>query len=287
MANTQVLYLEAQKRDFLSKFLAHNQGYWYRDDGKIDHHRRMHPDPPWCYIKPVTLQNCHFYHKILFNVIYQTKKVPIYCQEHCWKVVLAPRDLQELMALRFFMIDMNRPSKCGSETERDNSNKLWGGYFYNTSMEEGLACFDTIKKRLDPGIEYDREVMGSRVKVKIYPEMPMIFKRACTEFELNVGPSDKWGWDEEQAEFERFAMDSFVMDFYNFEQGDQQLAPLFLKWIHHAFRLGDETYKLFTNDNDLFAKCVTYHDRRDFVPDYSGKTKTNGKEEETNGEERT
>ncbi|MHC4310880.1 MAG: hypothetical protein ACYSW3_00230 [Planctomycetota bacterium] len=286
MPNSRILYLEAEKRDFVNKFLANNPGYWLRDDGKIDHHRRMHPDPPWCYIKPVTLQNCHFYHKIYFAVITNSGKVPIYCQKHCWKVVIAPRNLQELFALRFFMLDMDRPAKCGMEMERLNSDKLYGGYFYNTSMEEGLECFDLVKKKLHECPTYDREIMGCRVQVEIEPDIPIILKRACTEFEQNCGPADEWGWDEDQEEFERFAMDAFVMDFQNFEQSDNQLGALFVKWIHAAYRIGDKTYLKFCNDNELFAKCVTFHDRRDFVPDYSGR-KQSDKEVEENGKERT
>ena len=75
MPNTQILYLEAEKRDFYNNFLQNHPNYHLRDsDGRIDHIRRPHPDPPWHYTKTVQLQNCHFYHRVLFNVIFMQQK---------------------------------------------------------------------------------------------------------------------------------------------------------------------------------------------------------------------
>jgi hypothetical protein len=294
MANTKILYLEADKRELYHKFMADRPRYFLRSsDGKLDHDRRPHPDPPWYYHKPTYLQNCNFYHKILFDVIHKQKKVPVFCQKHCWKVVVAPRDLRELFWAVLLQKEINMPSKCGSEGNRDNSDKLWGAYWYNHSQAEGLERYAQVKEHLALAQEKKGTVIGCPITVKPMsaeeaiicgkpPEIPIILKRGCTEFEQNVGPSSGWGWDEDQEETEVLSFDAFVPDMENFFQTDNQLATVFQRWIHDAYRWGDKSYLMFTNNNNLFEPCETFHDRPEWRPSFadnnSGKEETDGKE---------
>ncbi|MCG7853281.1 MAG: hypothetical protein MIO92_12235 [Methanosarcinaceae archaeon] len=261
MSNTRILYLEAVKRDFISKFLLANTGWYLRpEDGRIDTKRRMHPDPPWVYVKHTPGMNCPFWHRILFDIIHERKKVPIPCQS-CWKVVFAPKDIVELMATYGLMQKLNVPGKLGTEGNRPNSDKLYGAYFYNKSKEEGLRKYDQVTKEMSKGLYYEYSLFGVPIRERIEADFidRIILKRACTEFEQNVGPSDKWSWDEDQAETELLAEDAFVQDVVIFKQNEHMIAHIIASWIHHANQWHDLTYKKFTNGNALFAKLVTYH----------------------------
>ena len=278
MANTKILYLEAQKREFVDKFLAEHSNYFYRmEDGKIDTIKRMLPDPPWAYIKQGENQNCHFWHQILFNNVHKKQRVPIPCH-NCWKVVVMPRDIEELFASYVLIHELGRPGKCGIEGDRPNTNRFYGAYFYNNSIEDGLDCYDIVRKAVDRDMDYEITLLGCPIKVRFnngYDKpVNVILKRGCTEFEQAVGPSDGWKWDEEQVETERIATNAFALDVVHAKQGDTQIARLAYTWIHKAYQWGDEKYLMFTNGNRLYQPPVTYHDME---PALLEEVKQNGK----------
>ena len=264
MANTRILYLEAKKREFVDRFLSKHGSYFYRmEDGKIDFQKRMMPDPPWAYIKGGANQNCHLWHQVLFNFIYEEKKIPIPCH-NCWKVVLMPRDIEELFASYILIKELGRAGKCGIEGDRGNTNRLYGAYFYNNSVEEGLECYDLVRKAVDTDRSFNLTLLGAPLVTRFNngydTPVNVILKRGCTEFEQQCGPSDTWNWDEDQVETERIVNDSFVSDIFHAEMSEAQIARLAYKWIHHAFKWGDEKYLMFTNGNKMYPPPVTYHD---------------------------
>ena len=262
--NTKILYLEAAKREFVDRFLSNHPNYFYRgEDGKIDCTQRMQPDPVWAYIKPGMNQNCLFWHAILFDAIHEKKRVPIPCQ-NCWKVVLMPRDIEELFASYLLIHELGRPGKCGTEGDRANTDRFYGAYWYNNSIEEGLECYELVKAQVERDRTFEATILDAPLKVRFsngYDGPPrVLLKRACTEFEQACGPSDKWDWDDEQVEIERIAADSFSQDIVTMHQTDIQLARLAYRWIHSAFKWGDKKYTMFTNGNRLYPPPVTYHD---------------------------
>jgi hypothetical protein len=261
MANTRILYLECDKQDVAEKFLASKPNYFMRlEDGRIDYPRRMAWDGPWIYTKAPRWQNCHLWHRIYFDILFGKTMVPSGCQS-CWKVVIEPRTLEELVATYFLQQNLGRPSKCGTETERENTSKLYGGYWYNHSLEEGQECYEAVVKAITEIEAFQRVVLGCPIKVRFNkdPLPPIILKRGCTEFEQHVGPSDKWQVSEEQAEKEEIYNGIFVDERIHPAQPDHVLAHVLKGWIHNAYKVGDESYKLFTNGNELFAQLVTYH----------------------------
>lgn len=262
MPNTNILYLEAEKRDFIGKFLLGRPGWYLRQaDCKIDWKQRMHPDPPWIYVKQSPNQNCNFWHKVLFDVIFGQSKVPIQCQS-CYKIVLEPRNIRELMATYIMQLKLNMPSKCGTEGDRGNTEKLYGAYWYTKSVEEGRAVYNKVKTELERGLTYEMNILGVTIKEKFDDDIAdrLILKRACTEYEQHCGPSDKWAYDEKQEEIEVLATNTFTQDTVVMQQTDHLLAHVFMTWIHNAAKWGDLEYKRYTNGNKLFAELLTYHD---------------------------
>ena len=262
--NTKILYLEAAKREFVDRFLIDHPGFYYRsEDGKITSNKHMIVDPPWAYFKMGYNQNCAFWSGVLFDCVFKKQRVPIQCQ-NCWKVVLMPRDIEELFASYLLLRELNRPGKCGTEGDRPNTDRLYGAYWYNNSVEEGLEAYNLVKAQIEKDRFFEATILDAPLKVRFgngYDGPPrLILKRGCTEFEQACGPSDKWGWDDDQVEMERIAADAFSQDIVNQRQGDIQLARLAYVWIHKAFRWGDKKYTMFTNGNRLYPPPVTYHD---------------------------
>jgi len=129
-------------------------------------------DTPWHHVKHLVGKKCLLDHHIKFNLC---GYVPPKCLE-CWKVVVGPRTLKELFQLLEVQRSMGRPSKCGIEL-RYYTPRLYGGYFYNNSLDEGRECYEAVRKAVDEHIS---------------PEVGVILKRACTEYEMIKGPSVAW-----------------------------------------------------------------------------------------------
>lgn len=272
MANSRILYLEANKRDF-SEFLHSHPGYHRRPvDGRIDFKKRMLEDVPWLYVKGGRSQNCILWHKVIFNEIHKMGKVPIPCQ-NCWKVVIAPRNLVELMATWIMQRQMGLACKCGTEGDRSNTDRLYGGYWYNNSLDEGLQCYKRVQGQLEKQRVYECEFIGVPLVCSFGNDFlpaeqrgtlpAVILKRGCTEMEQHCGPSDQWGYDEDQKEIEAITQDAFAADIQGLQQSENHIASIIKGYIHKAFQWGDPSYVHFTNGNRLFVPPVTYHDKDD------------------------
>jgi hypothetical protein len=298
MANTQILYLEATKRDFIDKFLMKQQGYFLRPkDNKIDFNMRAHPDPPWLYVKSNYRQNCHYWHRQLFDWVLDKSKVPTPCLS-CWKVVVKPRNIAELMAVYLMQRNLDKASKCGTEGDRDNTDRLYGGYWYNWSQEQAQRRFEEVYLEIQKGLTYEAKILGCPIKerflvpgdkmewsfgtVEITETLPVIMKRGCTEYEQHCGPSDKWEADEDQVDTETYAASSFVRDPIDFGQNEMMVSHVWKAFIHQAWQWGDQSYLRFTNGNRLFMPPVTYHNM-DFLEKKTVIEKKSTKEVHKNG----
>jgi len=140
---------------------------------------------------------------------------------------------------------LGRPSKLGIEP-RETVCGLYGGYFYNHSLGEGLECWKVVRDAVDKDPN-----MGESI--------PIVLKRACTEFEMVVGPSDKWTVTPEQVVLETLVNKWFVRDVVHRSQPTHAIANVHRKWIEWAYANGDLTYKEFTNGFPIYRPVVTYH----------------------------
>lgn len=197
-------------------------------------------DYPWDVYKPTG--GCFFAFQVLFKCVSQQvyKKhhipmVPTMCQG-CWKVVVRPKTLEELHEVRNIQKVMDRPSKCGIE-RRPFTSRLYGGYWYNKSLSEGLECFKLVKREVG--------------------NMPILLKRGCTEIELQFGDSRKWAEFKGQRVFEDMIREAVIAT----GDEDQPQVEDFKKtvhrhWIRFAYKHGDETYLKFSEP--LYPQYTTY-----------------------------
>ncbi len=225
-------------------------GYKLRDcDGKFIADTTMAFDTPWHHVYHHPTLNCHLWNKIIFEFVSMAQEpgkrfVPRKCQE-CFKVVVRPNTLFQLFSLLELQKGMGRPAKCGIEV-RDTVSGLYGGYFYNVGLENGLECYTEVRKAVD-------------AHPNLGPDVKVLLKRACTEYELECGDSDKWEVTPEQNVLEDQVETLFINDIIHRTQPDHVIALVHRRWIEWAYAHNDETYKPFTNDEPLYPPYVTYH----------------------------
>jgi len=234
--------------------------YLRPEDGKIKADKvALSKDTPWVHVRHTPGFKCGLWHQITFKHVVPTlppsqRFVPRHCQQ-CWKVVVKPRTLQQLFNLLEVQKALDVPAKCGIE-ERESVHGLYGGYFYNKSLPAGMDCYERVKsammdnEHLAPLVdEVDEDGRTTRI----------ILKRACTEYEHEIGDSSKWTVTPEQNFIEDIIDNYFVDDNWMLRQPEHVLWSVKRRWIEFAFKHGDATYALYTGGKPLYPPYVTYH----------------------------
>lgn len=237
-------YAKCVKQDLISIIHPTMQkaGYYLSYDGI---YRRVAVavgvDTPWHHVKHLTTKKCGIDHNIKFN---KFGYVPPRCME-CWKVVVKPRTLKELFLLLEVEKDLNRPSKCGIEL-RHYTPRLYGGYFYNNSLDEGRYCYELVRKAIDEHIGED---------------VPIILKRGCTEYELALGPSVGWHVTDEQYHIDE-RLENMIDTYAPNTNGqtDECIAQVHTHWMEWAWRNQDLTASEYIGDMPLYPETMTYHE---------------------------
>lgn len=246
-------YQTVSDDDIIENFkpLLMSGGYRLRDeDGKICVTTpSMGWETPWHHIVHDAFLDCHRWHSVIFDLFSRNMPqgssfVPSACQQ-CWKVVVRPSNLLGLFALMNLQVKLQRPSKCGIET-RPYVHGLYGGYFYTHSLEKGIECYNAVREEVNI-----TEHLGENI--------PVILKRACTEYEKKVGPSDEWKVSDRQIYIETLINKWFVRDNVLREQPSFVISRVHKKWIEWAYAHGDPTYINFTGGKPLYKPYVTYH----------------------------
>lgn len=211
-------------------------------DGRFYAIPRFDLETPWHFVN-IKPKDCFRCHEVLFSM---AGVLPSSCLE-CWKVVVAPRTLSEMWKLKGLMEQYRASSKLGIET-REYVPRLYGAYFYNDSLEEGQAKYKTVRAMVD----------------LISPDISVILKRGCTEFERKFGASDQWENMLSQASLDIEAEILRLVDPVVGQPKPEHLsARTFRTWVEWAYQHGDPTWKEFMGDPDAFplvTKTVTYHE---------------------------
>jgi hypothetical protein len=220
-------------------------GYKLRiEDGKfVPRNVAAAYEVPWVYVKTVPDSRCDVYQVVFHQTL---KHIHSFCRE-CYKVVVRPRTLAELFDLYELQKEMDVPSKCGLE-HRDTTHGLYGGYFYCRGLEQGQRRYEQVKEA---------------VNKQISKGVPVLLKRYCTEYEIGpdaMGPSNETpDATFEEMEMERQIESLFPRVGFLTPQSEHQIAYVMRRWIHHAYKWGDQTYSLFTDGSPLFDKYVIYN----------------------------
>lgn len=153
--------------------------------------------------------------------------IPKFCLS-CWKVCVTPRTLRELYDLRDIMFEMVEDNprcfcKCGTEHRDHTPGKIYGGYFYTNSYEIGVERYKTVRRKISE---------------RISPDVDVVLKRYCTEFEVLLGPSDKYERPSNADAVEDMYLNIVEMDVPRILQPDFALLETYSIWMHHGWRWG-------------------------------------------------
>jgi hypothetical protein len=163
----------------------------------------------------------------------------------CWKVVVKPRTLKELFMLEQLQKTMGVASKCGIEL-RNYTPRHYGGYFYTSSIEEGQARYKEVREAVND---------------QISPDVDVLLKRGCTEFEMVKGNAGFWSITPEELEMDEIIENRFTNNTaLGSRQPDHVVAHVKKEWMKFAYANGDMTYKEFNGGVDMFPQYQHFHD---------------------------
>jgi hypothetical protein len=234
----------------LSGIQASGRFAWSAEKMKLTNPNPLiaHAETPWCHAKHCPRKNCAMDHHVLFNgfgIIHPR------CLE-CWKVVASPNNFDELIQVERLQRALDIPCKAGIEL-RDYTPRHYGSYYYCHSVEEGRERYKQVRELMD----------------EINPDIDVILKRGCTEYEMVKGPSVFWHITDEQLEFAENVEHFVTVPENDNDQPQLMKRHVRCKWALWAHANGDMSYKKYNGDLELFPKCVTYHkgDLADVVHD--------------------
>ena len=244
----------------LVKFQREHPGWYWTEDGKL---KRGETNPaaetPWSYHK-MTFQ-CVKWHEIFFDYVSKQRMVHSHCQQ-CFKVVIMPRTLEELMELDNWQLTTGFECKCGIELrEFVKTKRLYGGYFYNRGIEEGREKYKIVKAWAD-----DVHFRQTELFTVFHSDpMPVILKLGCTEFERALGDSKKYKMEDGQEEIEAALDDMLDFDPFLPEGKEEFPQPESLKqfvklaWLRWAHQHGDMTYLRYMPEGKPFEAVPAYY----------------------------
>lgn len=235
--------------------LVQSGGFRYDSDK-----RRLVPrlqnrlDTPWAFFGcSVNGRNCHLWTKIMFK---HFGLVPAFCRFRCYKVVVKPRNVAELIrtyhfasAIPFIVDTLTIPiGKAGMDL-RTYTDNPWSAFWY----ANGLSHANNIRKLIYSALK--------KVEMDEVAES-LIIKKSCTEMEVTHGPTNGEFWqrmsEEEQLLEDRLG-DIFLIEPDNGPaQPNWHINGVIESWLDHARshgdHSGDEKYGLHA------FKSLTYHE---------------------------
>jgi len=218
-------------------------GYEFVGDDWLRMHETKETNTPWLVHKRCKGQLCHIFHTTYLGVF---GVIPQYCFKHCWKIAACNKGMtkdtirqltmKEIMEIEEAQQYLDMPSKCGMD-RRDYTPNTWGSFWYFNSLDEARRNFNKIRGTLD----------------LIDPDIDLIIKRSCTEFELYLGPSDTWDdleldWMERESVLDGWILREDREPTYQHELIKRNVRNRMLQWAH---KHGDFTYKQFNRGDDL------------------------------------
>jgi hypothetical protein len=186
---------------------------------------------------------CAFLNRFLFRYAYAQATVPLGCAA-CYKVKVVSRSLRQLMAVKDLAEALPYPTKSGAEVDNPENSHPYGTYLYLDGLDQARAVYRTLREQID-------------THRQLGPDVQMLIKRGCTNYERKCGPSDQYSFDPALEAVEAELSKRFIRPV-------QTLPPKFrnpfklIEIIKIAYRIGDETYKDFTQGKNLVPPTVAY-----------------------------
>lgn len=219
-------------------------------DGKI---RKMLPvsfnlDTPWINPKVGVDRNCKKWHGIYRGVYGITSRNCF----NCWKIVAKIANIEDL----FKVLELQEswhpyPCKCGIERRPYRTQAGIYSAFWYPPMSEGLEGARAVTKKV-----------RSKVWETLGLQTPVFLKRACTEMEDSMGPSNEWVYDPTWDLLEDLLDSVWEVEVYPYPEPTMVKVHVKRAWIDYARACGDKKAERYYDTLWSFAigPTVTYHD---------------------------
>lgn len=209
------------------------------DDGTLALTATPKPGNTWMFVDNGPSLGCNFLMDFMFEHAYAHAAVPHGCHA-CYKVKVVPRTLRELVAAWQIGKRIQCRSKWGIDLNNPYSQNMYAGYLYTAGLDAARAVFKVVREAVD-------------TDPKLGPDVTMTIKRGCSEYEIKLGPSDRYEFTPEMAELEAYLKARFEQP-----KKPENRALVLAHWIDLAYRHGDDTYLDFTEGRRRRAKTLTY-----------------------------
>jgi hypothetical protein len=230
-------------QDWITLLKPLQQGGWELVDGKYQPAKtNVATDLPWIYAHVDF--DCTLWNRVFHEVVANLTQVHSYCHD-CIKVVAKPKTLRQLVRIEEIQSDMLFPGKCGID-RRENTQDIYGAFWYNRGFDEARMRYKLIRKQLDKA--------GMK-------SVKLIIKKACTEFENRLGPSNKW----KRPNKVQMQLEEDMHERLRYNPTSPSMIPQIVKdrthhlWVNWAFQHGDNTYLDFTDGVPIQEPLVTYN----------------------------
>ena len=232
-------YFEESAKDIIGHLrpLFAKGACYVREDTKIGVRGINIWDVPWVYTVPEKEPYCILSRQVVFP---HYGWIPSRCHK-CWKVVVRPRALKELFALYELQKQLDLPSKVGLE-ERPQIHEIYGGYFYNDTLDKARQC---------------KVVVERRVAADISPDIPIFIQRGCSEYEDKFPDTTAWKISREQKDIETHLAKWLVLETKKADQSELVIRNVKRKWIERACEVGHE-YRQFSGGRPLYKTKMIY-----------------------------
>lgn len=212
------------------------------DSKKIRKNAAIDPDVPWIYVNPNPELFC-----MEFRAIFEGFGFICGPCLDCWKIVIAPNTFHQLIQLLDLEEEIIKEHpdywcKCGIE-KRNFVPRNYGGYFYTRSEKEG---------------QDRKKFITELVHRRISPKVNVSLKRYCTEFELSLGPSDKYKRPDTCEQREKDIWKDIEIQVGAIRQPQFVRDHVIKQWMIFAWGRGDMTVMKYNNGQPLFRPSVTY-----------------------------
>jgi hypothetical protein len=209
------------------------------EDGTLRFAQARQHGGNWATVHHGPPMECRFLMLFLFRQAYAGKAVPYGCST-CYKVKVSLRTLRELVAAWEIGKRVACESKWGVDLLNRFSQDIYAGYFYTQGLEMARVIHKLAREAFDSD-------------PKLGPHVAMRIKRGCSDYEVALGPSDRYEFAPEMVELEAYLKGRFR----DSKAVNPRPIPM-VKWIDTAFRIGDDTYLDFTGGKRLHPAQVSY-----------------------------
>jgi hypothetical protein len=196
------------------------------EDGTLSFAQKQRHNRYWVTVKHGPSLDCRFRRLFLFGQAYGRSAVPYSCST-CYKVKVSPLTLRQLVASWRVAKRIACLSKWGVH-DNQYTRDVYGGYFYTQGLDMARVIYKLAREAFD-----NDPILG--------PQIAMSIRRGCVEYEVAVGPSDRYEFSPEMAELEAYLKSRFRES-----KATGPKAVAMAKWIQAAVRIGDDTYLDFT-----------------------------------------